>query len=434
MNEKVLILTYYWPPSGGSGVQRWMYFAKYLSEYGVDPYVITVDEKKASYKFTDQSFLEHVKHVPVVRTNTREVLKLYSKITTGKDNEGIPQGFAGETKPGMIKKLARFVRGNYFIPDARKGWNKFAYKTAKELIQRENIKKIITTGPPHSTHLIGLKLKKELGVKWMADFRDPWRELYYNNLLYRTQRSERRDEALEKSVIDHADVVLTVGPGMQKLLQKKTNQQKVKFIYNGFDEELFQKIARNKLSTDKIVITHLGLLGESQPITSFIEGLKAVIQQKPELLAKVRLRFIGKVSEVILDDIKRVFPELETETIAYMPHRQAMEEIVNSHVLFNSLAIVKGEDYLISGKLMEYVATGRPIVALGDPNGNAAELMKGLPYCKVFARENTKVISEFLNELIIELTKGNECLHETKNLSFTRKKTTEELSKLIQSL
>ncbi|HYG53185.1 MAG TPA: glycosyl transferase family 1, partial [Flavobacteriales bacterium] len=202
MNEPVLILTYYWPPAGGSGIQRWMYFSKFLPQHGFTPYVVTVDEKKASYKFIDTSFNKHVSHVHTTRTKTRELLKLYSTLTTGKSTSGIPQAFAGETKPGPLKKLARYIRGNYFIPDARKGWNKFAFKAACDLIEKYNIKKIITTGPPHSTHLVGIMLKEKYNVAWLADFRDPWRELYYNRLLYRSARADRIDAALEKKVLE----------------------------------------------------------------------------------------------------------------------------------------------------------------------------------------------------------------------------------------
>ncbi len=157
-----------------------MYFSRYLKEFGIEPIVITVDPEEASYKFLDRKFLDHVKDVQVYRTSTMEPLKFYSKMVGGDERAEIPQGFAGESKPGLFRKISRFIRGNFFIPDARKGWNRFAYSQAEELIKREKIDVVITNGTPHSTHLAGLKLKKKFGVKWICDLRDPWTEAYYN--------------------------------------------------------------------------------------------------------------------------------------------------------------------------------------------------------------------------------------------------------------
>ena len=162
--KKILILSYYWPPAGGSGVQRWMYFAKYLKQLGYEPIIITVDETKASYPVIDSSLIIETNEIRVIKTSTREPLRWYSILISGDSKKGIPQG---EVKTsGLLAKLLAFIRGNYFIPDARKGWIPFAVKEAKKILKAERIDKLITTGPPHSTHLAGLKLKKQLDIKW----------------------------------------------------------------------------------------------------------------------------------------------------------------------------------------------------------------------------------------------------------------------------
>lgn len=435
MNEPVLILTYYWPPSGGSGVQRWMYFAKYLSDNGYTPYVVTVDEKKASYKFIDTSFNEHVKNVHTVKTNTREVLKMYSRITTGKENEGIPQAFAGESKPGFIKKMARYIRGNYFIPDARKGWNNFAYKAAVELIQKHRIKKVITTGPPHSTHLIGLKLKEKLGMKWIADFRDPWREVFYNNLLYRTKRSNFIDEKLESSVIENANCVLTVGPGMVELLRKKTNaSEKIKFIYNGYDDDLFEGLSRNSFDNTEIIITHIGLLSDSQPIDSFLTALKNVLAKTKTINFSIKIRMVGKVSEGVVKSIKEILPSITFEIIDYVSHKEAIKFMCTSHILLNSLAEGDQSAYLISGKLMEYIASGRPIICLGNEQGDAAALLNRFDDCHVFNRTNLSSMQLQLEHLLSSFQNKEWCWHTTEGLEFTRKKSAKQLAELLREL
>ena len=210
-SKKVLILTYYWPPSGGSGVQRWMYFSKYLKKLGWEPVVITVDEKQASYSVLDFELLDQVKGIQVIKTDTKEPLKIYSKILTGSSNKGIPQGAV--SKKGWLPKVAAFVRGNFFIPDARKGWNNFAKIEAEKLIRQQGIKKLITTGPPHSTHLVGLQLKAEFRIQWWADFRDPWTNIFYNKDLYLTAWAKRIDARWEEKVLQTADGILTTVGG-----------------------------------------------------------------------------------------------------------------------------------------------------------------------------------------------------------------------------
>lgn len=411
-----------------------MFFSKYLSENGFTPYVVTVDPQKASYKFRDESFLDHVNTINVFRTNTREVLKLYSKITTGKENEGIPQGFAGESKPGLIQKAARYIRGNFFIPDARKGWNKFALAEASRLIEEHGIKKIITTGPPHSTHLVGLKLKQQFNVKWIADFRDPWRELYYNKLLYRSARADKIDAKLESDVIQHADLVLTVGPGMKKLLEEKTtDKDKIKFIYNGFDEEVFTRHLPYS-NKDSITILHVGLLGETQPIDGFLNALQSIIKDNETLGKKIELKFIGKVSQVITDDVKRICPSVKLTQLDYVQHKIAVQEMIKADLLLNSLPETGDASYMISGKMMEYIASGRPILALGNEHSDAANLLREFKYCSLFDRKNLSVIQDYLKEVLQRVYDGEDCSHSIKGIQYTRKATTVELAELLKKI
>ncbi len=432
--DKVLIVTYYWPPSGGSGVQRWLYFSRYLPEYGIQPYVITVDPSKASYKFLDPSHDEKVKDIPVYRTDTLEPLKLYSKMLSGDKTSGIPQGFAGEARPSLFQKMSRWVRGNFFIPDARIGWNKFAFRKAEEVIRKEGISLVITTGPPHSTHFIGKKLKEKCGVKWIADFRDPWSEVYYNRLLYRTSLARYIDRRLEKNVLNSCDMVLTIGPSMRELLAKKVVESiPVEFVYNGFDSDHFENLKAQR--SDKLVMTHIGILGESQPISSLLIALKDLLSEDQRLHELIVLRFIGKVSEVIIDEVKQMLPSVTLELVPYMPHKEAIQEMLNANLLLNSLAETGNEELLISGKLMEYLASGNPILCLGSETGDAAKLLSGFPYCSVYSRRNIQGIRTFLSE-IIELYKVNNLpvRHFSDVSVYSRKNSTSRLAEVIRRL
>ena len=178
---------------------------------GWEPYVVTVDEKQASYPVLDFELLEEVKGVHVVKTDTKEPLKIYSKFISGSLNAGIPQGQV--PKQGWMTKMAAFIRGNFFIPDARKGWNYYAKRAAEKILKSDGIKKVITTGPPHSTHLVGSFLKTKYGIQWWADFRDPWVDIFYNQQLYRSYFAQRIDAYLEKKVLRNADGILTTVGG-----------------------------------------------------------------------------------------------------------------------------------------------------------------------------------------------------------------------------
>jgi hypothetical protein len=194
----VLVITYYWPPAGGAGVQRWLKMCKYLPENGVMPTVITVDEKKATYPQRDETLFKEIHpEIEVIRTDSFEPLGWYARLL-GK--EKVPYGgFANVSNKGMLSKISRYIRGNFFIPDARLGWKKYALQAAKLAIEKNDISLVITTGPPHSAHLVGLALKQELGIKWIADFQDPWTDIYYNDLLHRTERSKQKRQGFRKA-------------------------------------------------------------------------------------------------------------------------------------------------------------------------------------------------------------------------------------------
>ena len=217
--RKILIITYYWPPSGGAGVQRWLKMAKYLPSFGFEPIILTVDPSDASYPIRDESLVRETEGISTCRTKSFEPLKLYGSVF-GKTN--VPySGFSNLETDSFFSKVTRWMRGNFFIPDARKGWNKYALPKALELIEKFNIDLVITTGPPHSTHLIGKILKERKSLTWIADFRDPWTDIYYYDDLLLSEKNKLKDTALELSVLKTADIIFAVCPSNLKLLSSK---------------------------------------------------------------------------------------------------------------------------------------------------------------------------------------------------------------------
>ena len=238
--KKVLLITYYFPPSGGAGVQRWLKTINYLPKAGVETIVLTVDPAVASYPQIDESLCNDVPSgIKIYRTHTREILSLYKKVSPKKE---VPYGgFANEPNPNLIQKISRFIRGNIFLPDPRRGWNKYALAKAKEIIETEAIETIVTTSPPHSTQLIGLELKRLYPhLKWVADLRDPWTDIYYNEDLYPTRWAKKRNLRYERSVLLGADQIITVSEQCKRLFAEKTDvAEKIAVVPNGYDEKDF---------------------------------------------------------------------------------------------------------------------------------------------------------------------------------------------------
>lgn len=432
MNLKVLIITYYWPPSGGSGVQRWMYFAKHFEENGIEPVVVTIHPKNAAYSSIDNSLVEQVSHIKTNYTpDSFQILKLYSFLKSGSSKKQIPVGNFGDKKKSLFDKLSGYIRANYFIPDARVGWNKKVIPLVEEIIKKENINIIITTGPPHSTHLIGLDIKKRFKINWITDFRDPWTEVYYNKLFKRNKKADLKDRKLEFSVLENADLVLTVGPSMKELLENKIPYQKDKVysILNGFDEELLSKIKGHRYP--EFTIAHIGIWTLQQAHREIIKSLNQILADHSEWI--IRFVLVGDVHPEIIIALEKI-PNLIVDIRGKVSQKEALQEMMNADILLNCLAILPNSKILISGKLMEYLASGNSTIVIGDKNGDAAKLMENMENM-----ENAMMVSpedsDTLTKTIIELyqkERGEPKLNTNMN-QYSRKSTAKQLSELIKT-
>ncbi len=419
---KVLIITYYWPPSGGSGVQRWMYFAKYLQEFGIEPIVITVDEKQASYPSLDFSLNKNVENIEVHKTKTLELIRFYSFLKSGNSKKSIPQGNVGNAKKTFFDKIATKIRANYFIPDARIGWNYYAYKEAKKVIENNKIDLVITTGPPHSTHLVGLKLKKNFNIKWIADFRDPWTEIYYNDIFKRSKKKTEKDKNLEFEVLNSCDLVLTIGPSMKDLLAKKVSVNKIEFIYNGFDENLLENFEMQK--NDKFVISYVGLLTSNYPYKSLLKALKKI--KSTEIIFK----FTGKIEQIIIDEFSQL-NNIELIVNGVKSHKEAFDIMRNSDLNVLLLPYQIDSKIMITGKVFEYLATGKPILSIGAIDSDAVKIIKEeskISAC--FEKEEINLIQKFIENQF----KNRSFSVKNSDFNFSRKKLTKQLSELIKKV
>jgi len=430
LSKKILIITYYWPPSGGSGVQRWLYFSRFLAKLGWDPIIITVDHEEASYPVIDKSLLKLSKEIRTIKTSTREPLRIYSKLKTGNIREGIPQGQIDNSS--FLKRLSSFIRGNFFIPDARKGWNKFAVKAAKYIIENEEINYIITTGPPHSTHLIGLELIKKYSIKWLADFRDPWSEIFYTKDLHRLSCFQKKDEKLEKKVLSSASAILTTtGGDFHKLLRNKINTSQYFFtINNGFDKELLDSISSEKPNFFHIVYT--GLLTENHSYKMVIKSIDEISKKYPK--ESIKFSLAGKIDKSIVSELKIKLPNVLVEYKGYLEHSQAILLMKSAHLLLNFI-FKNADSYMISGKTLEYMASNVPILCVGKEKTPVSKLLlKGTESIVVLKNDFDKTYL-FINQLTDAWSNGVSKTNLVSDINnFSRKELTKKLNFILKSL
>ena len=390
--KKVLILTYYWPPSGGSGVQRWMYFAKHLKSLGWEPIVVTVDEENASYGVLDESLNQEVNGIRVIKTSTREPLQWYSRLTTGSKKKGIPQGEV--KRKSVFGKLSAFIRGNFFIPDARIGWVPFALKAARKIVAKEHITTIITTGPPHSSHLIGLQLQKEFKVNWFADFRDPWSDVFYNKDLYRRSRAVSKDLKLELQVLQAAQgIITTVGGRIHESLIEKAPAQKFYALPNGFDSELMNRVTVEK-NHHYLHVVYTGLLTHNQPYNGVFKILNDLSATQP-----IKLSLAGNIAPDIINEIKISFPKIDTIFHGYLSHKEAVGLMKSANLLINFI-FIGAQTQMISGKILEYIATEIPILSIGNPDSEAAKFLEQGTAAVMLDQSNLKEMRLFIDTVI----------------------------------
>ncbi|SUZ47222.1 uncharacterized protein METZ01_LOCUS76 [marine metagenome] len=363
--EKILIITYYWPPAGGSGVQRWMYFSKYLSQFNFQPIILSVNPTYASYSSIDKSLENGVSNIESYKTFSLEPLKFYSLF---KSNKGIPQSII--PKKTIFDNFLAFIRLNFFIPDARIGWNPFALKKALKIVRDQKIKYIITTGPPHSTHLIGLKVKNITGVKWLADFRDPWQEIFYLKNFFRFNYIKKLDLRLEKKVLSSANAIITtVGEKYHNILKNKILvNQNLFSIYNGYDKKEFDKVKSTRPDYFNIVFT--GVLSENNNYEIFLKAIKTLDPIKNNL--NIKFNLAGNIDNHIIDLFSKF---VSTKSAGYLSHNQAISFMKSSHLLVNFNYKGTNKPDMISGKLIEYLASGSPIVNISHLNSESEFLI-----------------------------------------------------------
>lgn len=426
--KKVLIISYYWPPAGGPGVQRWLKFAAYLPDFGIKPVVYI--PKNPTYPIIDESLLAEVStDLEILR---KPIMEPYSwaKIFSKKHMETISSGIISEEKKQrLLQKIMLYIRGNFFIPDARKFWIKPSVRFLENYISENKIDAIITTGPPHSLHLIGLALKAKTGLPWITDFRDPWTSIGYHDKLKLTTYSQKKHKILEHKVLQNCDHVITTSPTTKTDFEKITDTP-VTCITNGFELECDLNIDQDT----EFSISHIGsLLEKRNPLVLW--KVLGNLKKENEIFGKaLKIKLAGRVSETVIASIKSYGLEENLELLGYVTHEDALKLQRKAQVLL--LIEINSEETkaIVPGKVFEYLAARRPILAIGPINADFFEIVTHTTSGNCFTYQE----EEALKKQVLQWYK----LYSTEGLQnntgaisqYTRKNLTQKLAELITQI
>ena len=427
-SKKLLIITYYWPPAGGPGVQRWLKFVKYLPDFNIQP-IVYIPENP-TYPILDEGLQSEVSDKAIILKNKifepYGLASFFGKSKTKKISSGI---IPNQRKQSFFERTLLWIRGNLFIPDARFLWVKPSVRYLKKYIRENNIDTIVTSGPPHSLHLIGLQLKNDLNVKWLADFRDPWTTIGYHKALKLSSSAEKKHKALEKEVLNSADTIIVTSKTTKIEFQALTSKP-IEVITNGYDVE---KIEKQPLD-EKFTLAHIGsFLSERNPRILW-KALNELIKENKDFKNDFRLKLIGATSQEVLDVISEFKLNDYVQNLGYVSHQEAVEHQRKSQVLLLIEIDSEATKSIIPGKLFEYMVSERPILAIGPENSDFAEIIASTNTGVFFTYDEKERLKEVLLNYYQQYKMQSLKVNAVGLEQYSRKSLTEKLAKLIITL
>ena len=429
--KKILIITYYFPPAGGPGVQRWLKFVKYLPDFGIQP-IVYVPENP-TYPIVDQKLVSEISEKAIILKHKifepYQIASVFSKNKTQKISSGI---IPSQKKQTLLEKFLLWVRGNLFIPDARIFWIKPSVKYLEKYIQENQIDTIITSGPPHSLHIIGLELKRKLNLNWIADFRDPWTTIGYHKALKLSNYASKKHKYLENKVLNSADKIIVTSKTTKQEFNAITNKP-IEVITNGFDEETLFAKEKNIVLDSKFSLAHIGSFLSDRNPEILWQSLQELVLEIPEFAKNLELKLIGKVSQEVLDSILNFKLNNFVNNLGYVSHEIAIENQQKSQVLL--LIEIDSEDTksIIPGKIFEYMVSKRPIIGIGPKNSDFQEILSntnsGLFFDYTEKEKLKNSILEYYNLYLDKNLKSNAVNLE----QYSRKNLTRQLVEFIKN-
>ena len=426
--RKVLIITYYWPPSGGAGVQRWLKFVKYLRNFGWEPVVYTPENPE--YPAIDNSLLKDIPQgIEIVRTPIWEPYSFYKKLVGAKKNERINAGFLSEKKrPGLAERFSIWLRGNFFIPDARKFWINPSIKFLVKYLKQHPVDAIVSTGPPHSMHMIALGVKKRTGLPWLADFRDPWTNIDFYHELMLSSWADRKHHKQEMSVLKKADEVVVISNSMKtdflKLLKRDYS-----VITNGYDQD---DIAGVDVRIDeRFSVAHIGTMVKTRNPLLLWEVLSEEISKDTDFANDLEIKLVGSVDYSVTESIEAAGLGNYVNKISYVPHNEVVKIQQQSQVLLLLINDTPNAKVILPGKFFEYMAARRPILCIGPRDGDAAEVILETNAGYVSEKDDKESIRKAINELYSRFRTGKNIVDSKGIARFSRESLTGRMAECL---
>jgi glycosyltransferase involved in cell wall biosynthesis len=431
--KRALIITYYWPPSGGAGIQRWLKFVKYLREFDWEPVIYTPENPENPE--TDLSLFQDIPaDLEVLKRPIWEPYNLYKKFIGQKTDEKIHSAFLSEhRKKPLIENFSVWLRGNFFIPDARKFWIRPSVHYLTRYLGNHPVNVIISTGPPHSMHLIALPLAKKFNVPWLADFRDPWTEIDFYQELRLTPWADRKHRQLEKEVLQAAGTVTVISDGMAESFYR-IHPRLYHVITNGFDEDDIAP-PEYSLSVDShFSIAHIGTLVSTRNPITFWDALKQAIIEQPGLSDDLEIKLVGKVDWTVQNSIEQFGLSKFIRRMEYLPHREAIRQQQHSRILLLIINNTPNAGMILTGKFFEYLAARRPILCLGPVHGDAAKILDETHSGLIVGFGDSRKMKEHIL-ILYRLYKNNALVSTTQNIDlYARKNLTSKLASILNNM
>ena len=425
--KRALVITYYWPPAGGPGVQRWLKFVTYFKDFGIEPVVFIPDNPH--YPLQDKSIVSEIPEgIEIIRFPIKEPYG-FAKIFSKKKTNQVSSGIITNKNQSVLEKLLLWIRGNFFIPDARIGWVKPAVGFLKEYLAKNDMDIVISSGPPHSLHLIGMALKEELGIKWVADFRDPWTTIHYHQSLRLNKRAQKKHLKLESKVLNNSDLVVVTSARTKKEFQKTTSVP-IEVISNGYD--ILEKIEPNLDAQFSIV--HIGSLLTNRNPELLWEILSELKDENKVFSKNLLIKLVGVVSEDVLKSLA-VFGLTENyKILGYVSHQEAIQIQHDAQVLLLVEMDSPETKSIIPGKLFEYVAANRPILAIGPEGSDVEGIIKETNTGVYFKYTDKKKLKQQLQLYYEAYLKANLNVNSKNIEKYSRSALTKSLSTILLNI
>lgn len=429
--KKVLIISYYWPPAGGSGVQRPLKFVKYLRDFGWEPIVFTANN--GEYPELDKTLEADLPEgLEIIRRDITEPYDLFRFFTGKKNTEKIDPNFFSKKKPGLLNKIAIFIRSNFFIPDAKMWWIKPSRKFLDQYLSNHKIDAIISTGPPHSLHLIAKHIKECHNIPWIADFRDPWTNIDYFKDLTLLPFAKNKHHKLERLTLQSADKVTCVAPTWAKELEI-IGGRPVNVIYNGFDTSDFDNKETTTLN-EKFTITHTGMYSKVRDHEIFWQALRQLVDEDTKFATHLELHFFGKTDPAALESAKKYNMLNYVKISDYLPHKDIVKVMASTRVLYLPINDTHNANGFIPGKVFEYFASKRPILCIGPLDGDSVTILRKSPVGFVSSFSDFESLKKNVKLLFNNYINQEKDIYDENIQQFSRRNLTKQLSELLNEI